>query len=252
MNAPALPRIRLAVLLGSTSSSKVFSALQFHGIPYETELLSAFALRRALPPPHLVPVATIGDEVVADSTAILRRVDELADGRFGFYPEGRDDIRQFSDWVQARLFPLLFYFSLWNDEGWKRSTLPFVRRDMPWWTWLVPPSILRKGAMDKRRRAVELQFTPEDLASPARMRRAGLADMARVERLFEASPTPWLFGTPKPTGADFALFGELQALVGRSGDSDIEPATPFILDAAPRVRAFYDKLDAMSDMRFRG
>lgn len=66
---------------------KVHRALKYAGLPYRRVCSENPAAHRAHNPTGQVPVLLVGDEAVADSTAILARILRLAPGRIAATPE---------------------------------------------------------------------------------------------------------------------------------------------------------------------
>lgn len=106
--------------------SKVRAGLELKGIRYRTVEVNprSKAELPALPPgaPRKVPVLVLGETVVADSTAILRFLDEAYPQTVRFRPEGSalcqaaDEIEEWVDAELIRALPTVLYGS-WREAG---------------------------------------------------------------------------------------------------------------------------------------
>ncbi|MDB4990559.1 MAG: hypothetical protein JWN04_5737 [Myxococcaceae bacterium] len=106
--------------------SKVRAGLALKGIAYRTVEVNprTKAELPVLPPdvPRKVPVLVVGDQVVHDSTAILRFLDEAYPGSVRFRPESaavRARADEIEDWVDAELIRALptVLYGTWREAA---------------------------------------------------------------------------------------------------------------------------------------
>jgi glutathione S-transferase len=208
--------IRLLTFIVSPYAAKVRAVLRYKGLAFDEEYVDPLDRRelKRLSGQNAVPVLVDGERVVADSTAIVRYLDEK-------FPERpvipKDPV------LRARALLL----EEWADEGLAPVVQP-VR-------WLIPgnaqkmsalfrsayPSgplqdakwklILRVLLLDQRRK-----YGPRP---PARLNAAKILNrLAEVTDVMDGAlaETGWLAG-PEPTVADFAAWGFLHFLDGLDG-----------------------------------
>ena len=245
--------IEIKAIPFSISTMKVLAALGHKKIPYSVKMLNPLQLKKLLPAPHLVPVMTCGKDVIPDSTAILKYLDHALPGPATFYPQGREDIAGWSAWVEDELLIHLFYYSIWDDEGWRRATLPLAKSILPTpLRILLPQALLRNMTKSSRKDRVMNRFGADVVASEPKVRVRLYSVLHKLDEAYKASPTPWLCSTDEPSGADFALYGLLNALVDHSGDCNTEPFMPALLEdaEAPHVRRSFDEMKRLYPIRF--
>ncbi len=86
--------------------------------------LPLLKLKRLLPAPSQVPVLCWGEQVVADSTAIMTFLDANAASAGGaappFFPPESAAVAAVEEESDSLLSPLLRYYSLYDDAGFAR------------------------------------------------------------------------------------------------------------------------------------
>lgn len=238
-----MPAVRLhqfaaaeSVESASPFCAKVHRALAFKGIEFEpVDIGSPGALRRLNPGVLKVPVLEWDGELVADSSRILRFLDEKQPDNplLPKDPAARARAILFEDWADEALYWFAVY-SRWaidsNFEPFARSafgSMPFFLR------WFVPKLI---------RRDVLKQLHGQGIGRlpPSEVLERFEAHLDMLEGLLEEGP--FLVGSDV-TCADITLFSMLRPLT--------LPAAP---ESAPLVRPRATLIDYLSrvDARTRG
>lgn len=209
---------------------EISRALRLAKLPHEKRQVNMMKLKE-LNPKGQLPVLSIGDENVAESTTILRRIEALAPGSLtaGLDARGQSEAWLWEEFADTALYPYVLT-TRWADErGWpvpKRAffgTLPLPVRA------IVAPMVRRKilGAL------VHRDFL-----------RAGLeacyARMASVlDDLNARAPDDGFWLGSRPSVADLGLFAHLHSM--RLPLTDFQAAE---IAKRARLSRWLDRVDA--------
>jgi glutathione S-transferase len=219
---------------------KVNRALQMRGLSYQRHHLDR-PDAHGLTETGQVPVLVIGDprfpdrEVIADSTAILRRIGELTGRRFE--PEGRRARAEawlYEELADTALNGFLVAARWADDRNWPAVREAYFGK-APWPVrTLVAP----------RLRA----WTVKALNARDIWRAGPDACWARFERLIDQlegrAPELGFWVSNEITAADLGLFGQLACL-----RTDLTPWQRSVVEARPTLCRYLDRVDAASRPR---
>lgn len=118
------PDICLIILPGSEFAMKAMASLTIAQsklpAPFTTRSVNIMKLKKILAAPHQVPVLSVDEIVVSDSTDILK----FLDAKYGtaFFPAGDlgAKVAQIEDESDVILGAYLRYFALYDNEGFSR------------------------------------------------------------------------------------------------------------------------------------
>jgi len=268
--AAMVPPILLYWIEGSQFCAKVGVALDSRTIPYNVKLVSALnAGARNLPSGgHLTPEMLYNrKDVVPDSSAILRHLDTalpLAAPR-AFFPTPA--VADADAHVGTVVNACVLYWNWVSDAGYARSIRAKGAAAAP--ALLRAPAglavdLLTKGKRRSMRDGVAATLgeapRPGTPADDDAMRTRTVAELAVYEALLSdgdaagggsggGAPAPFLFGGNLPSAADCGLYAMVCRFVGQMGDAALPPALPDLWagaggDRLPRLRAWYDRMDA--------
>jgi glutathione S-transferase len=208
---------------------QVQRALDLAGLPFEHRRIDFLRIRQ-LNRVGQLPVLGIGDELVADSTHILHRIEQLAPGSMsgGLDARGVAEVWLWEEFADTALYPHVLATRWEDDRGWAVvgpaffGALPLGLRQ------LVAPLV--------RRRTRGMLRGRDFLRAGAG---AWLARLARVLDHLEArAPEQGFWLGPRATAADLGLFAHLHAMR--------LPATPWrAQEIAQRARlsSWLDRVD---------
>jgi glutathione S-transferase len=209
---------------------KIHRALKLLGLAYERRHASRPSELRDVNPAAQAPVLLVGREVVADSTAILRRLDRLRPGVL--VPSDR--ARAAEAWLYEELADRsvngFVVAARWADpRNWPTVREAYFRR-APWFV----RALLAPRARAKVVRALEARD----------VLRSGLesatAEMRRLlDALEERAPYDGFWVGPDPCVADVALFAQLHAL-----RSPLTPSQAHEVAIRPKLTDWLDRVDA--------
>lgn len=252
MAAP--PSIKLFIFEGSQFCAKVIAALDSRKLSYTTvdvPFTSRAARRKVLPSGgHMVPEMTIDSEVIPDSTAILKRIDELCVDKYEpLFPS--EQVAEAEQHISETINALVLYFNHVSDDGWHRtiraklaSFFPPILRNF------IPYALLMKSARENFRVKVSasLSVSPDgdrDL-NDGQMTKRLVYELARYEDVLEKKPADaslYLYNTSLPSAADCSLYAMMMRFV--SDKSVLPPALPDLWkeDGLKNLQSWYDKME---------
>jgi glutathione S-transferase len=217
---------------------QVERALNLAGLPFEHRHIDFLRIRQ-LNRVGQLPVLGIGDELVADSTQILQRIEQLVPGSMsgGLDARGVAEVWLWEEFADTALYPHLLA-TRWEDaRGWAIvgpaffGALPLGLRQ------LVAP-LVRRRIRDTLRARDFLRAGVD----------AWLARLARVlDHLDARAPEQGFWLGPRATAADLGLFAHLHALRF--------PGTPWrAQEIAQRARlsSWLDRVDRATRARCAG
>jgi glutathione S-transferase len=178
-------------------------ALKLAKLPFEHRKLPITSIRRVNPIGQL-PVLLVGDEKVADSTRILRRIEQLAPGALtgGLDARGVAEAWLWEEFADTSLYPYVLATRWADDRGWPVPRAAFFGGLPPGVRQIVAP-LVRRATI---KRLVERDFL-----------RSGLdACYERMNRVLDAldarAPEQGFWLGPRPSVADLGLFAHLHSL----------------------------------------
>ena len=182
---------------------EVARALALAKLPFEHRHLDIMKIKEVNPLGQL-PVLLVGDEKVADSTRILRRIEELAPGSMSGGLDGRAlaEAWLWEEFADTGLYPYVLATRWADDRGWPVPRAAFFG-GIPLPVRGLVATMVRRSTMKK---LVERDFT-----------RAGLdACYARLYRVLDdldaRAPESGFWLGERPSVADIGLFGQLHSL----------------------------------------
>jgi len=209
---------------------KAARTLRFAGLTFEHRYLPISQVRK-LSPTGQLPVLLVGDEVVADSTAIARFVEERVPGSLtgGLDARGVAEAWLWEDFADTSLYPFVLATRWVDDRGWPVPRTAFFGSI---------PAPLRSIVAGAVRRGVIKNLVERDAT------RRGLdscyAHMRHVLAQLEArAPEEGFWVGTKPSVADLSLFAQLHSLR--------YPRTPWqaeVVTGHSRLTAYLDRVDA--------
>jgi glutathione S-transferase len=214
---------------------KAHRALRAAGLRYESRHENAPHAFKRLNPTGQVPVLLVDGEPVADSTAILQRIDALT----GALTRGLDERQRAEAWLWEELADSALngfvVCARWADErNWPRVRDAYFSA-APWF--------VRRAIVPQMRKKVVAAMVARDV-----WRRGAEACWARfqttLDQLEARAPQRGFWLNDAVSVADVALFGQLHSLRA--------PLTPFQseqLARRARLSAYLDRVDAATRSR---
>ncbi len=244
--------IKLFILEASQFCAKVMAAMDSRQMQYslvEVPLMSRAARRKVLPsggymvPEMLLTPADCEPEVVPDSAAILRRLDKLQPAEDAFYPT--PEVTEADTHIGSTINALLLYFNHVSDDGWRRSIRAKLASALPpLIRSIVPYALLLGGVRAKVREEVmdTLSVGEKDINDRAMLKRL-LYELERYEAAAAESDS-YLFGTPKPTAADCALYAMMLRFVGDPQVAALNPCLPDLWEeeGVSALKKWYERM----------
>ena len=255
----------LIIWRGSQYSIKAIAALALKGLWADTHyrLLSVpLAIRdrsKLLPPPHTVPVLLWDGDVVLGTDHICAFLDNAIPCDAKLYPNITDQVGA----IEKRCGELYWYnswLSTVDPKGFDRYTGAFIRREAPkrsriagcliamapgFATNLIRRLVFLPGILEvlnRRGGAVGQRLARTSARDAPVVLQEARAELATLNELLAASPTPWFCGAASPTAADLTLYGMLERWLGDSWMPKRHgPAQPDILDGMPAIRAAWQE-----------
>lgn len=209
---------------------EVARGLRLAGLPYEHKYASMMKLKE-LNPTGQLPVVAFGDEKLADSTRILKRIETLKPGSLTRSLDARAiaEAWLWEEFADTALYPYVLTTRWADDRGWPVPRKYFFG-PLPPVVRSVIGSAVRRGTVKK---LVERDFLRGGLdACYSRM-------AAILDDLDARAPEDGFWMGPSATVADVGLFGQLHAL-----------RIPLVEHAAAevakrkRLSAYLDRVDA--------
>lgn len=203
---------------------KVARALRLAGLPYEHRHVAISEVRK-LSRTGQLPVLLVGEELVPDSTAILRRIIQLAPGRIEETPEAW----LWEEIADSTLYPFVLTTRWADDRGWPIPRDAFFR---------AVPAPLRGIVAPMVRRGVIRRLRASDFI------RAGIASAYErlngvLDGLEARCPDEGFWLGARPSVADVSLFAQLHSLR--------LPLTPWQAEEIrkrSRLSAWLDRVDS--------
>jgi len=188
---------------GSPFCTKVHRALAFKGIAYRPKNAASPAAIKRINPRGKLPVLEIDGRLIADSSAILRALDELQPAP-RLYPEGaaaRARVEVLEDWADESLYWFCVHQRWGVDENFPRlaKELTFIPVALRW----IVPSMIRRGVVKSLFAQGLGRLTQDEVLAQLE---------ARLDMLVGLLGQDPFFCGDAPTAADFAIFGPLQGL----------------------------------------
>jgi glutathione S-transferase len=182
---------------------EVDRALGLAKLPFERRHISVLKLKD-LNPLGQLPVLLVGDEKVADSTRILRRIEELAPGSMtgGLAPGAIAEAWLWEEFADVALYPYVLATRWVDDRGWPVPRSAFFN-PIPAPVRGLVSSMVRRGIVKK---LVERDFTRGGLAACY----ARLGDV--LDSLDRRAPENGFWLGPRACAADVGLFAHLHSL----------------------------------------
>lgn len=283
--AAMVPPILLYWIEGSQFCAKVGVALDSRSLPFQVKLVSVVnAGGRNLPSGGILVPEMLYDNstVVPDSSAILRHLDKALPEQLGgdaaFFPSPA--VTTADAHVGSTVNACVLYWNWVSDAGYARSirakgisAAPALLRGPAG----VAVDLLTRGKRRSMREGVaktlgeppragtpadddamrqrtveELAIYEDHLASDG----GGTSAAADAAAATGATAAPFLFGGTAPSAADCGLYAMVCRFVGVMGDAALPPALPDLWmttggDRLPRLRAWYDRMDAAYPIVFR-
>lgn len=249
---------------GSQYSAKVLTALDAMKIPHYVTFVSLAPSKRKLPSGgKLVPEMVVGEGservIVPDSEAILRWLDAHRGTRLFPSEDAAAISKRASDSVLAGA---VIYYN-WVHTPTYRTTmraLAVSKRGLPGWI-CVGRGLLTDYVTSKQRAtfatlaAKQLGgLSEEAMRDEPAVRRMLVAELVELQKTLQTDAQPYLLPGDAPTAADFAVFGQLDRIVGDMGDAEIPCSLPELLDQEPlaRLRAWHQGMRQRHPIRFKG
>ncbi|MBX3226541.1 MAG: glutathione S-transferase N-terminal domain-containing protein [Labilithrix sp.] len=178
-------------------------ALRFAGLEFEHAYANMVRLKE-LNPAGQLPVVVFGDEKVADSTRIMKRIEELKPGVFSkdLDARGKAEAWLWEELADTLLYPFVLASRWADDRGWHVPRDAFFGA-LPPVVRTIVASTIRRGTVKK---LVERDFLRNGLdACYARMATA-------LDDLDARAPSEGFWLGPNVTAADIGLFAQLHSL----------------------------------------
>lgn len=215
------PKIKILVLPGSVFCIKVLSALEHRNLSYEMVAVHPAKLKKETPPPHLVPVMHYDEQIVPDSKAILKFLDEKHDPeRLPLYPavsKGAADkwstVEQLEEYAHDQLACLYYYFGGISTFGQNNVSKPLIRSMLPGPVAMILPFLPTLGAKaiaGSMRKRVVATLGEKVVADEAAAKKHLALCLNELEKGFKTPEQKYLFDTDEPTAADFSVFSVLK------------------------------------------
>ena len=182
---------------------QVSRALRFAGLAF-TPVFARKTKLKELNPVGQLPVVAFGDEKVADSTRIMRRIEEMKPGVFtkDLDAAGQSESWLWEEFADTALYPFVLTARWADDRGWPIPREHFFGGLPPVIRTLVGNTV-RRGTIKK---LVERDFLRNGLdACYARM-------ATTLDHLDQRAPADGFWLGPNVTAADIGLFAQLQSL----------------------------------------
>jgi len=210
---------------------KAHRGLKVAGLPYTRRHGSDPREFKKYNPTGQVPVLLVGEEPVADSTAILRRIQALAPGAFG---DEADKKLQGEAWLWEELADTslggFVIAARWaDDRNWGRAKEAYFVR-MPAPLRAVLPGLIRRRVIASLRARDVWRAGPE---------RCWARFQDVLDHLDARAPQEGYWLGPELTVADIGIFGQLHGL-----RNEISAWQKDQIQRRARLSAYLDRVDA--------
>lgn len=250
---------------GSQFSAKVLAALDARGIKHYVTFVSLLPSKRVLPSGGtLVPEMVVGAPgpdraVVTDSDNILRWLDEHRGTQFFPTEQAAEISSRASSGVLAGA---AIYYN-WVHTPTYKATMRAVavsKRGLPGWICLFRGKITDRLTANQRATFHTLAAKQLGGLSAAEMddepavRCLLLRELGELQAHLQEESQLYLLPGAAPTAADFAVFGQIERVVGDMGDAEIPPSLPELLqeEELARLWAWRLRMRERHPMRFKG
>lgn len=249
--------ICLVMIPGSPYVMKAMCALESRNVDYDCHWVDLPHISTQLPPPHLVPVMVCNNEVIADSTDILRYIDEhVVAGQEMLF--ANEDIAAWEDDIDEVLSKYMYFFIFCDSDTWARGMKETISKQTPSFLQMLgytPEVAAAKHRDDIRARVSELLGTAVGDDDGHVVMDRGVAPLLSKYNLL-LDGRRYLHGGVLPSAADCALYGLLERVVGdgetAGGDLRYRSLLPDLLAQYPHLQAFQQAMRADYPMRFKG
>lgn len=210
---------------------EVERALKLAKLPFDHQYVNMLKLKKELNPTGQLPVLRIGDELVADSTRILHRLEALAPGSMtgGLTGSARDEVWLWEEFADTALYPFPLATRWADDRGWPVPKKHFFGG--------LPPVVRDLIGNMVRKKTIQALEGRDFL-------RGGLDAcydrMGRVlDHLEGRAPEDAFWLGPRVTAADLGLFAHLHAL-----RLPMTPVGVELVARRKRLSRYLDRVDA--------
>jgi glutathione S-transferase len=178
-------------------------ALGLARLPFERRHVNMMKLKD-LNPLGQLPVLAVGDEKIADSTRILRRIEELVPGSMtaGLDPRSLAEAWLWEEFADTALYPYVLTTRWADDRGWPVPKAAFFGSIPAPMRGLVA-NVVRRGTVKK---LVERDFIRGGIEACYDRLRVVLDDLDR------RAPEEGFWMGPRASVADLGLFAQLHSL----------------------------------------
>jgi len=208
---------------------------------------SKAAKEKLLPAPYQIPVLIWGEDIISGSENVCAFLDEQIPDNL-LVPSS--EVRQLEERVSSLYWPNGFLSIVDRgafDRCFGNSARQYIKDTVPGGSLLLK---LAAGPVTNLLHVVVCK----DFRDTMRRRGSPIADepdigkiqalvqteLAALDSLLAASPTPYFCGSAEPTAADLTLFAMLERWVGDSlQPGEVGAAQPAIIDDHPAVRQAY-------------
>mmetsp|Transcript_3352 Transcript_3352/g.3761 ORF Transcript_3352/g.3761 Transcript_3352/m.3761 type:complete len:267 (-) Transcript_3352:404-1204(-) len=230
---------------GSQYVAKVISALQARSVPHYVNLVAVDPKIRTRQLPSndgsiMVPEMTFNGTVVKDSEAILHFLDEKLGTNY--FPPG-SNASELSMRVDNGIALYILYYNWIEPEGYKRSLRKSLQRAVPWYLKCVGGVLIDFMTKDKKKRSKDailagLNVSEEDLTKEPEMRERFVTELEYFQSLLKSEDQLYFIPGDQPTAADFAVYAQIERMVGDMGDAQMPSGLPELLEE-PRLKRFW-------------
>jgi len=253
------PSITIYVMPGSQFSAKVLIALDARAVPHYVSFVNTDPKRRKLPSGgKMVPEMKYDGEVVPDSDAILRFLDE----RLGteFLPTAVPACAQVCQRASTVFAAYVFYYNWVHEKGYRRAMARSFERYVPSFiccgrNHIVDWQLSSVRSEFRVKVAEALGLDPENLPEEPAMREQMVAELLTYQAQLLTDEQPYIVASTRQlSGADAALYAQLERLVGDEGDVQLPSALPELLDEPrlARLWRWHARMRREHPIRFKG
>lgn len=255
----ASPTITIYAMPGSQFSAKVLVALDSRGIQHYCSFVNADPKQRKLPSGGtMVPEMTYNDDVVPDSDAILQYLDKHLHTEF--LPVALPACAEVCKRASTVFAAYVLYYNWVHEPSYRRSMAQSFERFLPGFLCCGRQKILDwqlSGARaDFRGKVAEaLGLDAEALPQEIVMRERMITELLSYQAHILTDEQPYLIAsTTRLSGADAALYAQLERLVGDEGDVDLPCALPGLLNESrlERLWGWHARMWREHPIKFKG
>jgi glutathione S-transferase len=243
------------VMPGSQYSAKVLAALDSRNIAHHVIFVSIRAEQRKLPSGgKMVPECTVGEEVIVDSEVILRYFDEHFDTAFFPTPLAGELLRRASDGV---LGGAVLYYNWVYGPSYTRSMRAQGQGNAPAILCCFKGMAIDFMTASHRQKfrleaATKMGVGDADLEDEPEIYSMLVAELEFFQQHLDRGK--YLVPGAAPTAADFSAYAMLERLVGQTGDADVLPSIPELLneEKLERLWEWHRMMREEHPIRFKG